>query len=61
MLDYWLTELGPGVCLHGPGIPELVSDHRGVGQGAVSKTVVYRKGPRCPEAYVGLLVAWDRS
>ena len=36
---------------------ERVSDHSGVGQGAVSKTVVYRKGSGCPEAYVGLLVA----
>ena len=55
------SEISPRVWLQVPGIPELVSDHCGVGQGVVSKTVVYRTGPGCPEAYVGLLVAWDRS
>ena len=60
MLNCLQEELGPGVRLHGPGI-RAVSDHSGVGQGAVSKTVVYRKGSGCPEAYVGLLMAWDRS
>ena len=27
MLDYWQAEPSPGVCLHGPEISELVSDH----------------------------------
>ena len=33
MSDYWQPELGTGIWLQGPGIPELVSDHwwRGAG------------------------------
>ena len=38
VLIYWLAELGPGVCLQGPGVLELVDFWQG-GGGAVPDTV----------------------
>ena len=41
VLDYGKAELGPGVQLLSPGIPELVSDYWGQSRGDISNTVGY--------------------